>query len=53
VNINIDLRENGSNHVDWISLAQDKDLWRALLNKGNKPPAFTNDLEFGGYPNGW
>jgi hypothetical protein len=31
-NIRMDLVEVGWSDVDWISLAQDKDKWRALLN---------------------
>jgi hypothetical protein len=28
----MDLREAGYGGVDWISLAQDRDRWRALVN---------------------
>jgi hypothetical protein len=31
-NIKIDLREIGSDGMDWIELAQDRDQWRALVN---------------------
>jgi hypothetical protein len=31
-NIKIDLREIGSDGMDWIDLAQDRDHWRALIN---------------------
>jgi hypothetical protein len=31
-NIKMDLREIGWDGVDWDSLAQDRDLWRALVN---------------------
>jgi hypothetical protein len=31
-NIIIDVREIGSDGVDWIELAQDRDQWRALVN---------------------
>jgi hypothetical protein len=31
-NIKIDLREIGWDGMDWIDLAQDRYLWRALLN---------------------
>jgi hypothetical protein len=31
-NIKIDLRQIGWDGVDWIDLAQDRDLWRALVN---------------------
>jgi hypothetical protein len=31
-NIKIDLREIGWDGADWISLAQDRDQWRALVN---------------------
>jgi hypothetical protein len=29
----MDLREIGWDGMDWIYLAQDKDKWRALVNK--------------------
>jgi hypothetical protein len=32
VNIRMDLREIGLEGVDWISLAQDWDQWRAVAN---------------------
>jgi hypothetical protein len=32
-NINIDLREIGLGDVDWIHLVQDRDRWRALVNR--------------------
>jgi hypothetical protein len=31
-NIRMDLEEVGWGNVDWISLAQDKNRWRALVN---------------------
>jgi hypothetical protein len=31
-NIKMDLREAGWGSIDWISLAQDRDRWRALVN---------------------
>jgi hypothetical protein len=31
--IKINLREIGWDGVDWIDLAQDRDQWRALVNK--------------------
>jgi hypothetical protein len=31
-NIKMDLREIGSDGVDWIDMAQDRDHWRALVN---------------------
>jgi hypothetical protein len=30
--IRMDLREIGWGNVDWIQLARDRDLWRALVN---------------------
>jgi hypothetical protein len=32
-NIKMDLREIGWNGIDWIDLAQDRDQWRALVNR--------------------
>jgi hypothetical protein len=32
-NIKMDLREIGWDDMDWIDLAQDRDPWRALVNK--------------------
>jgi hypothetical protein len=32
-NIKIDLRYIGWGGMDWIDLAQDRDQWRALVNK--------------------
>jgi hypothetical protein len=31
-NTKMDLRETGRDGMDWIGLAQDWDLWRALVN---------------------
>jgi hypothetical protein len=31
-NIKMDLRETGWYGMDWIALAQDRDLWQALVN---------------------
>jgi hypothetical protein len=32
-NIKVDLREIGWDGMDWINLSQDRDQWRALVNK--------------------
>jgi hypothetical protein len=32
-NIKMDLRDTGWDGMDWIQLAQDRDQWRALMNK--------------------
>jgi len=31
-NIKVDLQEVGSEVMDWIDVAQDRDRWRALVN---------------------
>jgi hypothetical protein len=32
-NIKIDLRKTGWDHMDWIDVDEDRDQWRALVNK--------------------
>jgi hypothetical protein len=32
INVKMDLREIGWGSTDWVDLAQDRDLWRALVN---------------------
>jgi hypothetical protein len=36
-NIKIDLRETGWDGMNWIILAQDRNLWRALVNTVMNP----------------
>jgi hypothetical protein len=36
-NIRMDLRKIGWDCVDWIHLAQCRDQWRVLCEKGNEP----------------
>jgi hypothetical protein len=36
--IRMDLGEIGSSGVDWIGVAQDKDMWRALGNVNFRVP---------------
>jgi hypothetical protein len=36
-NIKMGLLEIGWSGVDWIGLAQDRDKWRALVNRGYEP----------------
>jgi hypothetical protein len=36
-NIKMDLREIRWVGMDWIGLAQDRDQWRVLVNRVNKP----------------
>jgi hypothetical protein len=38
--IRMDLREIGWGSVDWIQLAQDRDLWRALVNTVMVPRSY-------------
>jgi hypothetical protein len=32
-NVKIDIRERGWGGMDWIHMVQDKDQWRALVNR--------------------
>jgi hypothetical protein len=36
-NIKMDLREIGWGGMDWIDVAQDRDQWRALVNRVMNP----------------
>jgi hypothetical protein len=31
-NIKMDLREIGGDYLDWVDMAQERDLWRVLVN---------------------
>jgi len=35
-NIRMDLQEVGCGYIDWIGLAQDRDMWRRACECGNK-----------------
>ena len=35
-NLKMDLKERGSEDVDWINLAQDREKWRAVVNTVGK-----------------
>jgi hypothetical protein len=45
-NINMDHQEVGWGGMDWISVAQDRDRWQALLNIGNEPSGSIKCREF-------
>jgi hypothetical protein len=45
-NIRMDLEEVGWRYVDWIGLAQDRNMWRALVN------SVLSSCEFGIEPSG-
>jgi hypothetical protein len=36
-NIKVDLRETGSEHVDWVQMAQDRVQWQTLVIKIMNP----------------
>jgi hypothetical protein len=40
-NIKMDLQDMGWD-MDWIELAEDRDRWRALFERGNEPPGSIN-----------
>jgi hypothetical protein len=52
-NIKIDLREIGWEGMDWIDLAQDRDQWRALMNRvmnlGMNAGKFLSSFTIGGF----
>ena len=45
-NIRTDLQEVGCGYMDWIGLAQDRDIWRTLVECGNEPSGSVKYGEF-------
>ena len=45
-NIRMDLQEVGCGYMDWIGLAQDRDIWRTLFECGNEPSGSVKCGEF-------
>jgi hypothetical protein len=45
INIKIPLREIGFGGMDWIDLAQDKDVWKVLVNTGINSGDFLSGLK--------
>jgi hypothetical protein len=48
-NIKMDLGEIGWGGIKWISVAQDRDKWRALANCCNEPWGYIECWEFSGW----
>ena len=45
-NIKMDLQEVGGSCGDWMELAQDRDMWRALAEYGEEPSGSKNARKF-------
>jgi hypothetical protein len=52
-NIKIEFRETEWGGVDWVDLAQDRDQWRALVNKVMNLQVPSNCWEFSEWLQNW